>query len=90
MLKSAEMESERAVLERYAVEPYAFVVIEAGTPPRYRVEEPKLSEAEKEALEEAKRKIQTASTTTAVSGGESGDVGDVREYADEIKRILKR
>ena len=66
-----------AVLERYAVGSYAFVVIEAGTPPRYRVEEPKLSEAEKEALEEAKRKIQTA-YNTAVSGGESGDVGDVR------------
>ncbi len=85
-----EMGSGRAVLERYAVEPYAFVVIEAGTPPRYRVEEPKLSEAEKEALEEVKRKIQTASTTTAVSGGESGDVGDVRECADEIERNIEK
>jgi len=85
------MGSERAVLERYAiVEPYAFVVIEAGAPPRYRVEEPKLSEAEKEALEEAKRKIQAASTTTTVSGGESGDVGDVRECADEIERNIEK
>jgi len=91
VLKGAEMGSERAVLEQYAiVEPYAFVVIEARTPPRYRVEEPKLSEAEKEALEEVKRKIQTASTTTAVSGGESGDVGDVREYADEIERNIEK
>ncbi len=85
------MRSERAVLERYAVvEPYAFVIIEAGTPPRYRVEEPKLSEAEKEALEEVKRKIQAASTTTAVSGGESGDVGDVRECANEIERNIEK
>ena len=79
------------MLERYAVvEPYAFVIIEAGTPPRYRVEEPKLSEAEKEALEEVKRKIQAASTTTAVSGGESGDVGDVRECANEIERNIEK
>ena len=79
------------MLERYAiVEPYAFVVIEAGTPPRYRVEEPKLSEAEKKALEEVKRKIQTTSTTTAVSGGESGDVGDVCERADEIERNIEK
>jgi len=85
------MGSGRAVLERYAiVEPYAFVVIEAGTPPRYRVEEPKLSEAEKKALEEVKRKIQTASTTTAVSGGEGGDFGDVRERADEIERNIEK
>ncbi|MCW7080383.1 MAG: type II/IV secretion system ATPase subunit [Candidatus Methanospirare jalkutatii] len=86
-----EMGSGRAVLERYAVvEPYAFVVIETGTPPRYRVEEPELSEAEKEALEEAKRKIQTASTTTAVSGGKRSDVGDVRECADEIERNIEK
>lgn len=85
------------MLERYAVvEPYAFVVIEAETPPRYRVEEPKLSETEKEALEEAKRKIQTASTTTAVvSGGDEIErniekMGLSEEQRGKIKYYLER